>query len=274
LVTNALRITDSQPAIPATITDLREGFKRRHLWMTLAWGDLRRRYRGSQLGTLWMTASLGVFVLTLGGLYGQLMSVPAERYIPHLAAGMLIWNFLSGAMLESGHIFNRAAPFLKEMALPFSTFVFRSIYGQILRFLFQAPVFVAVAVVLGLWPGTNLVYVVPGLALLLLNGLWIAFLMAVISTRFRDVPELVGSLMRLLFFLTPIIWLPEISGKAQFMVAWNPFTHIIAVVRAPLMGEAPTALNWLVSAAIPIVGSPFALWLFGRCRRLIPFWIA
>ena len=272
-MTHALRITDGQPPIPAAIIDLREGFKRRHLWMMLAWGDLRRRYRGSQLGTLWITASLAVFVLTLGGLYAQLMSVPAERYVPHLAAGMLVWNFLSGAMVESGHIFNRAAPFLREIALPFSTFVFRSVYAQVMRFLFQVPVFVAVAVVLGLWPGANLAYVVPGLVLLLLNGLWIAFLMAVISARFRDVPELVSSSMRLLFFLTPIIWLPELSGKAQFMVPWNPFTHIIAVVRAPLMGEAPTALNWLVSAALPVVGLPFALWFFSRCRRLIPFWI-
>jgi ABC-2 type transport system permease protein/lipopolysaccharide transport system permease protein len=273
LVPNAFEKSDGQSLALSIITDLREGAKRHFLWTALAWGDLRRRYRGSKLGLFWITASLGIFVLTLGGLYGQLMRVPAERYIPYLAAGMLVWNFLSGSILESGHIFNRAAPFVKEMALPYSIFVYRFVYGQVLRFLFQAPVFVAVAAYLGFWPGETLVYLAPGLALLLLNSLWITFVMAVVSTRFRDVPELVNSSMRLVFFLTPIIWLPEISGKAQFVVDWNPFTHIIAVVRAPLMGEAPTALNWFVSAAIPIAGLPFALWLFGHCRRLIPFWV-
>ena len=55
--------------------------------------------------------------------------------------------------------------------------------------------------------------VIPGFALLAINGLWISILLGLVSTRFRDVPPIVGSFLQVLFFMTPIIWPAEMLGR-------------------------------------------------------------
>ena len=62
----------------------------------------------------------------------------------------------------------------------------------------------AILVIFGFWPGLgNLVLAAIGLALLCVNGVWTGLVLSIVSTRFRDVPQIVNSLVQVAFFLTP-----------------------------------------------------------------------
>jgi ABC-type polysaccharide/polyol phosphate export permease len=87
------------------------------------------------------------------------------------------------------------------------------------------------------------------------------------------VPQIVTTVLQVVFFVTPIIWQPgSLPGRAR-IVAYNPFFYVLELVRAPLMGTAPSLRSWLVVLALTFVGSAIAFAMYVRYRRRIAFWI-
>jgi lipopolysaccharide transport system permease protein len=116
---------------------------------------------------------------------------------------------------------------------------------------------------------------VAGFALLLLNLTWLALVLGVFCTRYRDMPQIVVSIMQVFFYLTPIMWMPSmIPERASiFLLDLNPFYHLLEIVRAPLLGQAPSPLNWSVSLGLCVVGWAVALIFYGKYKRRIAYWL-
>ena len=116
---------------------------------------------------------------------------------------------------------------------------------------------------------------VIGLGLLVINLVWMMLILAVICTRFRDFTQIVQNSMQVLFYVTPIIWnknmLPEKFGTE--LLDYNPFYHLLNIVREPLLGNIPSAMNWLVAVIMAIVGWVIALTFFNRYCKKIPYWL-
>jgi lipopolysaccharide transport system permease protein len=122
-------------------------------------------------------------------------------------------------------------------------------------------------------PGWEVLIAVPGLILLTINAVAGAFLLGTLCARFRDIPPIVTNIMQLAFFLSPILWKPELLGPNQFWLILNPFYVIMEVVRGPLV-EGGTALLVWVSATFYTVALATTAWaLFVRFRRRIAFWV-
>jgi ABC-type polysaccharide/polyol phosphate export permease len=82
--------------------------------------------------------------------------------------------------------------------------------------------------------------------------------------------------MRVLFFLTPIIWSPALispNSPRRLFVDVNPFAHYLAIWRKPLMGEYPDVLSWYVTGGLTFLGLCLAFIVFARYRREVVFWI-
>ena len=101
--------------------------------------------------------------------------------------------------------------------------------------------------------------------------------LGVVSARYRDVPPIVASLVRILFFVTPIIWMPELMPGRALMLAlvldFNPFFHFVELVRAPLLGQAPELVSWLAVAGVTLGGWLLTFELLRRYRRRIAYWV-
>lgn len=105
--------------------------------------------------------------------------------------------------------------------------------------------------------------------------LWVSLLLGTFCTRFRDMPQIVNSLMQVFFYVTPIIWMPNALNprSANLLVEPNPIYHLIQIVRAPILGGSPTYMNWGVSILMATLGSAFALWFFGKYKKRIAYWL-
>ena len=75
------------------------------------------------------------------------------------------------------------------------------------------------------------------------------------------------------FWLTPLVYFPEQLGQKRFIAEYNPFTHMIALVREPLMGGTPTLNDWAIVLAIAILGWIGTLLFFARYRARIVYWL-
>lgn len=265
----------SQTAL--ALADIIEGARASHLWGMLGWQDIRRRYRRSVLGPFWLTISMGVLVAALGTLYGALFNVEHATYVPHLALGFIVWTLISGLITDGCTAFIKAENIIKQTNVPLSVHVYRMVWRHALVFLHNSAIVVVVAVLFAIWPGWAGLLALPGLVLLCLNGIWVGLLLGIVSTRFRDVPPIVASVVRILFFVTPIIWMPELMPGRALMLAvvldFNPFFHFLELVRAPLLGQAPGFLSWVAAVGMTLGGWIVTFAMFRNYRRRIAYWI-
>jgi ABC-type polysaccharide/polyol phosphate export permease len=115
---------------------------------------------------------------------------------------------------------------------------------------------------------------VPGLALVLINGLWVSLLFGIICLRFRDVPPLVSSALQIAMLITPLFWPADtLTGSKRFVfVELNPLYHVVDVVRGPLVGRMPEATSYAVMVALAIGGWWLTYAMFKRFRKRIAYW--
>jgi ABC-2 type transport system permease protein/lipopolysaccharide transport system permease protein len=255
------------------LDDIVRGLRSWRAWLLLAWFEIKHSYRGSVLGPFWITITMGVFVFAVGLLYSQVFGADADDYIPWLACGFVIWTMISGLINDGAKVYVSSSSFSTEMRLPYSFFSLKLAAKHLITFLHHIVVIVAVAAIFGLPLGVEILLFVPGLAIILFCGVWVSVILGLISVRFRDIPNIIASLVQVSFFLTPIIWQPAQVQDRMFVVLWNPFYHFLELVRAPLLGSPPTLTNYAVTLGCSAIAAGLALLLFARYRNRIPYWI-
>ena len=87
------------------VRDIYIGLIRWRAWVLMGWQDIRKRYRRSILGPFWLTLSMGIMVLMLGFLFGNLFKMPLEDFLPFLTLGLLTWGLISGVILDGCQVF-------------------------------------------------------------------------------------------------------------------------------------------------------------------------
>lgn len=255
------------------IQDIYSGALLINIWFFLAWQDIRQRYTRSVIGPFWITISTGVLIIAMGPLYGTLLKQDMGSYLQHLAISMIIWNFIAGYVNESCGAFISAEGYIKQIKLPLTVHLLRVLTKNLLYFMHNVLIII---VLLFIYPPESLKYyfLLPAAFLLVFGNLfWVGFLLAILCTRFRDIPQIVTNLMQLLFFMTPILWKVDMLGKHRWAAEVNPFYHLIEIIRGPLLGGQVSALPWLVSIAMIAVGSLLALLVLSRFRSRIPYWL-
>jgi ABC-2 type transport system permease protein len=259
--------------------DLTGGWQQRQLWGHLAWQDIRQRYRRSVLGPIWITISMAVTAVALGILYAALFQNDLSVQLPYILVGFIVWAFISGCISEGSEVFITNEGLIKQLPAPLSVHVYRLVWRQVLFFAHNLIVY---AVMLVLFPqplGLASLTVLPALVLLAVNGAWVALLLGIVTTRFRDLAPITQSVVQLLFFLTPIVWMyedllknPAIAGRAR-LVEFNPLLHFIEIVRRPLLGQEQHLRHWVVVLVITVVGWALTVALLRRFRSRVAYWV-
>ena len=268
----ALTLSDSSQSKRA-IYDLIDGLRSWRIWGLLGWEDIRQRYRRSTLGPLWLTISMGAMVVGMGFLYSGLFRTDVSDYLPFLTLGFIIWGLISGFVSDGCRVFIQAEPIIKQVQLAISVHVYRMLWRHLIIFAHNIVIFVLVAMIFSLWPGWAGPLVVPGLLILFINGLWVGVLLGLISARFRDVPQIIGSVLQVAFFLTPIIWKPEHLPARSWFVDLNPFYHFVEIVRAPLLGQALSLRTWATTLLVTAAGWSVTFIVYCLYRRRIAYWL-
>src|SRR5215213_6907042 len=259
--------------------DLVGGWQQRQLWGHLAWQDIRQRYRRSVLGPIWITISMAVTAVALGVLYAGLFQNDLSVQLPYILVGFIVWAFISGCISEGSEVFITNEGLIKQLPAPLSVHVYRLVWRQVLFFAHNMIVYAIMFVIFPQPLGWTSLTVFPALVLLAVNGAWVALLLGIVTTRFRDLAPITQSVVQLLFFLTPIVWMyedllknPSISGRAR-LVEFNPLLHFIEIVRRPLLGQEQHLRHWIVVLVITVVGWALTAALLRRFRSRVAYWV-
>ena len=243
--------------------------------VSLGWQDVKDTYQRSALGPVWITLGLAIQISAIGAVFGLLLGADVSVYIPFLSISFVLWNFMLISANESALSFVQSERLLKQTALPKFFPVLRSFAKNSIILAHNFSIIFIVVPLFRIDIGPSVFLAIPGLAILLGNMYWISTVIGIVSTRYRDLPPIVSSFFMISFYVTPILWMPETLPEnfRQIVVTFNPFFHLMEIVRAPLMGNTPETLNWVVAIGALVIGSLIALQIHRKYSRKIVYWL-
>lgn len=256
--------------------DILEGAKLCQLIWALAFSDIKLRYRGSAIGPFWLTISTGVQIAAMAFVYADLFHTNIRIYLPFLCVSMIIWGYLSSLINDGCSCFMGAEGLIKGTRMPFMVHAARSVLRDTIVFGHNLIVLVLVLVIMQVHQSFASLWAAFGFLLWFIDGFAVALALGAICARFRDIPQIVASIIQIIFFVTPIMWSPDIlkgHKEAEFLIHLNPFVYLLDVIRNPLLGQPLTmteiGLAFSISAVIVIL----SLIVFTRVRGRIAFWV-
>lgn len=274
-----ISLTDTpglRPLVTRGGSDLLNGLARYDLWGRLGILEVKRRYRRTVIGPFWSAISLGVFVAVMGAVGLGLWNRDPVEYLPFLTAGLMVWLMISTIITESCMVFITGQHLFSRIRIDFSLLAYALVWRNLVAFMHNLLVYVVIVLLFApTLVGWATLLVVPGLLLVAVNAVWVALLLGMTCLRFRDVHQLVVTVLQISLFVTPIFWPPELlkNATALIFVDLNPLYCFIDIVRSPLIGKIPAAGSYYVVLFLTAAGWTVAMVLFSRFRKRIAFWV-
>jgi ABC-type polysaccharide/polyol phosphate export permease len=246
----------------------------RYFWLSLVRMDLRSRYRGSVLGIGWSLLHPIAITVILCTVFSKMLNQNVEEYAPYLFAGLTFWNYWVAVAVQGCDCFFQGEAYIRQFPAPMAIYPLRTTLASAFHFC------VGLFLVLGLswwyhgWVNPlALLSLIPTLGLLLLFGWCVALLFGLATVRFRDTRHLTDVGMQALFYMTPIMYRPEMLNRPRLshLLQMNPLMPFLNLLREPMVnGRVPSTATYGTACIILMVLAVVAsVALMREERRLI-----
>jgi ABC-type polysaccharide/polyol phosphate export permease len=256
------------------LANLRALFRYRGLIQTLVARDLKARYRGSVLGFFWSFINPLLLLLIYSFVFSTVMygvrTPDVEPYALFMFCGILPWTWFSASILEASNVLIGGGNLIKKVLFPAEVLPIVTVLANMVHFFLGLPILVAFLVyyrrpldALELMWFPVIVFV----QLFLLLGL--SLLVSALTVHFRDLKDILGNLMTLWFFSTPIIYpMSQAPERYRWLLNLNPMTHLAISYQEVLFYIGPHGhWKWLMALLLGSVGVFFAgYFVFDRLR--------
>jgi lipopolysaccharide transport system permease protein len=217
----------------------------RHFWLALVRIDLQRRYRRSIIGIGWSLLHPIAMTAVLCVVFSQLLKQEVRSFAPLLLSGLTFWGFVMASAMQGCHCFFQGESYIRQHPAPLAIYPLRTTLGAGFHFLLGFGIALAVVwYVNGFGNLAALWYLLPTFVLLFVFGWALGLCMGVANVLFQDSQHLIEVAMQILFYVTPVMYPPELLLKRR-LVSWvvqlNPFAAFLEMIRQPLLaGQLPS----------------------------------
>lgn len=249
----------------------------RDLVRALVARDLKVRYRRSAIGFVWTMLQPLLMMLVLQLVFSQLftMRLAYGNYPVYALSGLLFWNFFSQSIVASMNSLRGNAQLLQKLPVPKAVFPLATVLSGVVNLSFALiPLLLILLLTEHKLPPT-LLFLPVAILLAAVFTLGAGLLLAPLAVFFSDVVELIGVILMLLMYLTPVIYPKEIvPERLRWIVRFNPVRSILEVFRDPIyQGEVPPLSHLTVSIVIAALALLIGTWVFRRSSDRIPFYV-
>ena len=251
---------------------LRGAWNYRHFILSSIKAEFRARFVRSRFGGLWMIVhpltQVLIFSFILSGLMAARLPGITNRYsyVIYLMAGTLAWSLFADIILRCLTLFIENANLLKKAVFPRICLPLIATGSAITANVILLAVMTVVFALLGHFPGQSL-FVLPALILLTIGlGLGLGLTLGILNVFMRDIGQVVPIVLQVAYWLTPIIYLPDIVPEEyRGWLAFNPLYHLVnAYQQVMLYGRLPVWPTLAPVVALTVVLLLLALYLFRR----------
>jgi lipopolysaccharide transport system permease protein len=249
----------------------------RYFWLSLVHIDLRSRYRGSWIGMGWSLLHPLAMTAVICTVFSRLFKTDIPSYGLFLLVGLTTWNFMTTAVNQGCQAFFRNESYIRQHPAPLAIYPLRVVLGAGIHLVLGLLVAIVISWFLhGFVNLAALPALLPALALLFVLGWSIAILMGIVNVLFQDTQHLVEVLLQVLFYLTPIIYPPQLlqARHVGWIVTMNPLAWFLDLIRQPVLaGQAPPLGVYAAASAVALVAVAAAGFMLSRIERRMIFYL-
>jgi ABC-2 type transport system permease protein len=256
--------------------ELFESLKFVRLVKLLTYLDFKRKYRRSFIGPFWTTISTGLTVGAIALVFGRSIMGEDMNYLLYVVIGMIVWSYISIVIAESNDVLLLNESIIKQMKIPFYVFTMRLMSRNFLLMLHNLILILICYIISPFELRFAQVESLVGFFFLTVNLFFISSTIGIISSRFRDVGQLVTNGLPLFFYATPIIWsVNSIDTDAGIgaLLKFNPLFYFFDVIRSPLMGKDVNLFSYAVIFTCTIINIFFSILLYSRYKNKVAYWL-
>jgi len=241
---------------------LDELWRYRDLIRLFVWRDFVAAYKQTILGPLWYVIPPIVSSVVFTVIFGNIAHLPTDGLPAFLfyMAGNTVWGYFSGCLVSTSSTFTANAGifgkvYFPRLSMPLSV-VISNLISFAIRFVLLL-LFVAYFMLAGadIHPNWWILSLPLLLLIMALMGLGFGIIISSLTTKYRDLQQLVGFGVQLLMYATPVIYpLSTIQGGWRWLILANPMTPIVEVFRLAFLGVSAIEPAYLLySAAFTVV---------------------
>jgi lipopolysaccharide transport system permease protein len=238
--------------------------------------DFVALYKQTILGPLWFIIqpllSTAMFTIVFAKI-AQFSTANLPPVVFYLS-GTVAWNYFSTTLLKTSDTFTQNASIFGKVYFPRLTVPVSIVISNLIQFAIQFTL-LALIIIYYSFNGYDfhfdLTLLLIPVMLLILAGLGLGFgiLISSLTTKYRDLKQLISFGVQLWMYITPIIFpLSSVSGKYRIFFVMNPLTGIIETFRTILLGVGHMNYFYLgYSAAFMLVLLVIGVIMFNRIER-------
>jgi len=171
------------------------GLRRWALWGRLGWMEVKRRYRRTVIGPFWATCHIALYIACVGFIFSNVLETDRQTYIPYLGTGFIAWMLIYNMFQEAGGAFVGASSLLQQMSFPFSMFIYMVIWRNLIVNAHNYSLYIIISIFYPIAFSWHMLLLIPGYVLVVVNMGWMCMFLALMTARFRDVQQLIASIM-------------------------------------------------------------------------------
>ena len=252
---------------------IRNLYTNRSLLRSLVIRDIETRYRGTMLGFLWAVVyplmMLAVYAFVFGGVFNARWGGGGMKdFVLMLYSGLIVHALFSETLTRSPSAILANPSYVKKVVFPLELLPISHLASAIFNTLVGLGLLCALLLIQHQSIPPTALYVPLVFIPLLLLTAGLAWFLAAIGVFFRDVGQMIGVVMSVLLFLSPVFYpVASAPALAQKLIYLNPLTYPIEELRAVLiLGNQPDWLHWLAYFAVSVVVAIGGLWIFQKSR--------
>ena len=246
----------------------------RGLIQSLVARELKARYRGSVLGFFWSFFNPLLLLLVYSFVFKYILPARFEgiqHYELFLFCGILPWTWFSASLLESANVLISGGNLIKKVLFPAEVLPIVTVLANMVHFFLGLPILIAFLLYFDApIDGIELLWFPVVVAVQLIFTLGCALILSALTVHFRDIRDILGHLLTIWFFATPIIYpYKQLTEPWQkLFLSLNPMSHIAITYQEILFFDGPVGhWKWLLAlAGASSVFFLFGYWVFDRLR--------
>jgi ABC-type polysaccharide/polyol phosphate export permease len=214
-------------------------------------------------------------MLVLHMVFSTLFRFKVQNYPVYALSGILFWNFFQQSIVSSMNSLRGNAHILKKLPVPLEVFPIATVFSGIINLLLALLPLLAILFVTGHPIDSSILFLPVAIVIAALFTLGAGFLLSPLAVFFSDVVELVGVVLTLLFYMTPIFYPMAIveNHPLFFVVRFNPTRSILEVFRDPIyLHKIPPVSHLSIALLLAVVMLALGAYAFRRMSHRIPFY--
>lgn len=211
--------------------DLIDALRLKFFWLRLSWLEFYGWYGTLSLGLAWVLLSPFLFAAGISIVYSEVFNLSPWEHFLYVYSGYVCWMFIADTLGNGAEVYRTSYSYYSEIKLPLVGFNIKSTLVRGYSFAINTVLYLIVALFYG--ASINLVLLPIVLVYFFLVSIFTSIILSLLMAFLPDLRLVIQNLMRLLFFITPIVWVPDekLSGLKAIFVYANPFYYIVDIYR-------------------------------------------